>query len=229
MSDLITNNQFIIFIQFINMFLSFRRQRSQLYHQAAALTLIAHQTLHHQRRSRRKLNQLRKLRSQLYHHHLILIPVHLMPSQLKRDQELPQTFPLPPREALTKHKRKLKKLLFHKRKLRLSHHPLTLIALVMRSQLRKLLQPRKLPRKIQALTPDLIAPVMLSQLRKPPRLKALDLHLDLILALMIKKRPRLRPQLLLLQLRLPPPSVTSTMVNLSSSFKDLPSRPMRIA
>ena len=200
-----------------------RKQRNQLYHQAAP-TLIAHQTLHHQRRSKRRLrkslNQLRKLRNprrRSNHHHPILIPIHLMPSQLKRDQELPQMFPLPPREALTKHRKNLKKLLFHKRKLRLPHPPI-----LIQIHLLMLNQPRKLPRKSKALL--MIAP-MRSQPRKPPRLKAPDLTLDLTLALMPKKRPRLKPQLLL---KMPLPSLTSTMVNLNSSFKDFPSTPMRM-
>jgi len=120
-----------------------------------------------------------------------------MPSQLKRDQELPLTFPLPPREALTKHRRKPRRLLSHKRKLRTL--PPTLIAPPMRSQ-----SPRKPPRKP-------------NPQEAPP---------DLTLALMIKKRPRSRPPQLLL--RMPVPPLTSTMVNLNSSFKDSPSIPMRM-
>jgi len=243
MSDLITNKYSTIFIQFINKFMFIRKQRNLLY-QAAPPTLIHHQTLQFQlrnlRKTSRKLNQLRKLRnprrrSNHHLHHPILI--HLMPSQLKRDQELPQMFPLPPREALTKHRKKLKKLLSHKRKLRLNHPPTLIHLKNLSSQPRK----KRLPKKLPALLMIAIAPAKRSQSRKPPRKpKApldltptknhldLDLtknHLDLTPALMKKKRPRLKPQLLL---RMPLPSVTNTMVNLNSSFKVSPSTPMRI-
>ena len=223
MSDLITNKHSPYFIQFINIFMFIRKQRRLL--SQAAQTLIHHQTLQFQlrnpRRRSRRLNQLRKLRKprRSNHHHPILI--HLMPSQLKKDQELPQMFPLPPREALTKHRKNLKKLLFHKRKLRLSHLPILIHHQTPQLQPRNL---RKRSRKPLALL--MIAPPMRSQSRKPPKKpKALDLTPDLTPALMPKKRPRLKPQLLL---RMPPPPVTSTMVNLNSSFKDSPSTPMRM-
>jgi len=107
-----------------------------------------------------------------------------MPSQLKRDQELPQMLPLHPREVLTKHRRNLRKLLFHKRRLRLNQ------------------------------TLDLTLALMTN-------LHLLDLDLDLTPALMRKKKPKLVMPVM-------PQWMPNTMVNLSSSFKDSPSRPMRM-
>ena len=190
-----------IFIQLSNNYCLFIR--NQLFPQAAPTTLIHHQTLHHQRRltrNPRRPNQSRKSRkprSQSFHHLILLILILLMPSQLKRDQELPLTFPLPPREAPTKPKRNPRKLLSHKRKLRIPH-------LILIHQKNLLSQSRKPPRKLTA----------------PP-----DLDLTLTLVLMPSQRLPLLPQL---PLRMPLPSLTSTMVNLNSSFKDSPSILMRM-
>ena len=227
MSDFITNYIVKCLSNILTYLCSNRKQRKSLYQ--AAPTLIAHQR-HHQERSaltrrdprkrsrRRRLNQLRKSRNPRRRsnpHHLILIPIHLTPSQLKRDQELPQMFLLPAKPALTKQRKPLKKLLSHKRNLRLSLPP-TLIHQILISQLLKERKPQ--PRKI--LAPPVHPVILINQLPRKPLLKTHPAP-----ALMLKKRLRLKlPQLL----RRPLLSPTSTMVNLNSSFKDSPSIPMRM-
>jgi hypothetical protein len=209
--------------------MKFRKQRKLLLQ--AAPTQIAHHLKHQPERSvltrrdqrkrprRRSLLQSRKSRNprRRLNPLPILILIHQKPSQLKRDQELPQTFLLPAK-TLTRQRKPLKKLLFHKRKLRLSLPPI-LIPRNLPSQ-----SPRKLlPRKLNHpdLIPDL-TPLKRSQPRKLPRKPN---HLDLTPDLMIKKRLRLRPLQLLL--KMPLPSVMNTMVNSNSSFKVSLSIPMR--
>ena len=211
--------------------MKYRKPRSQSFHPAP--TQIAPHPRHHQERSASTKRNLRKRsRSQLQSRRsrnprrrsnpppLILTQTPLMPSQLKRDQELPLTLLLPAKVAPTKLRKLPRKLLFQRRNLRSSLLPILIPqTLISQHQRKPPLKPRPLPAHLHL---DL---TLISQHQRKP-LKPTH-HLDLTPALMIKKRPRpqlLKPQPLRLQLLL-----MSTMVNLNSSFKDFPSIPMRIA
>jgi hypothetical protein len=215
--------------------MKYRKQRNQSFHPTTP-TQIAPHLKHHQERSASTKRNLRKRSKRLLQSRrsrnprrrsnpppLILTKIHLKPSQLKRDQELPLTLLLPVKVAPTKLRKLPKRLLFQRRNPRLSLLPILIPqTLISQHQRKPLLKPRLLQAHLDLLqTP--ISQHQRKLLLKPTH----HLDLDLTPALMIKKRPR--PQLLKLQLLRLQLLLMSTMVNLNSSFKDSPSIPMRIA